>query len=409
MRLLVVIICLVATHSFLKCQIGIQTNLPKSVALNSEVTFNVKIKKGSTANFAKYQMDVPREVAVKEGDSKSGSFTFEENSVKIIWVMAPQEPEIIISFKLMTGVIPGKKTLVQKYFYIENDDKKQIEMEPLTFLVKDSSSTEPFVSPAEYTEVAPKALPSLLTTTINAAEIGTKNPALLIQQVLQLKKDSRDAYAVGEKEKKKGEQKLAEANDAMAKAEAVTDENEKKIAVEKATELKLKAENDIQVADRVLVLAKSLEDNADEIDAINRTVNPDSYSTDPKIAVANKKNVAATGSAPETSKTLNMDEPEVLNTDKKKSKDREKDKERDKEAEKGLVYKIQLGAFSKEPSKRDFKAIGKVKISEENGMFKVLYGSYSFKEDAFKQREQIIAKGFDGFVVAYEDGVRVFK
>lgn len=71
------------------------------------------------------------------------------------------------------------------------------------------------------------------------------------------------------------------------------------------------------------------------------------------------------------------------------------------------MYKIQLGAFSKEPARRDFKSIGKVKITEENGMYKVLYGSYTSKEEAFKERELILGKGFDGFVVSYQDGVRV--
>ena len=76
-------------------------------------------------------------------------------------------------------------------------------------------------------------------------------------------------------------------------------------------------------------------------------------------------------------------------------------------AENGLVFKIQLGAFSKEPNKSDFKALGKVKVSQENGLYKVLLGNFNSKEEAFKQREQIIAKGFDGFVVSYQDGVRV--
>ena len=106
---------------------------------------------------------------------------------------------------------------------------------------------------------------------------------------------------------------------------------------------------------------------------------------------------------------MNLNEADKPATDKNNSKNL-KSKEKEPEAatiESGLVFKIQLGAFSKEPSKSDFKSIGKVKITQENGMYKVLYGSYSSKEEAFKQREQILGKGFDGFVVSYQDGVRV--
>lgn len=423
MKRILVLVCLTVLQASLKAQVSLQTNLPKAVALNSEVTFDVKIKKGNTSNFAKYQMEVPREVLIKEVDSKSGSFTFEENVVKIIWVIAPSDPEVTISLKLITGVVPGKKLFTSKYFYVENDNKKQVETEPLVIAFKDSVSSGPSVSTSEMINIVERPAVSLLTTTINAAEISTKNPALLIQQVLQLKKDSRDAFAVGEREKKKAETKLAEANDAMEKANALTDENEKKAAQEKASQAKVKAENDMEVAVRVLALAKSLEDNANEIDAINRSVNPDSYSKDPKIA---SNNTPKTTNEVDKGTPVNLDEPETENgsssADKKSKKKKEKEAAREAkeqkeaaesnepesgEVEKGLVYKVQLGAFSKEPSKRDFKSIGKVKISQEDGMYKVLHGSYSSKEEAFKKREEAIGKGFDAFVVSYRDGVRV--
>ncbi len=153
----------------------------------------------------------------------------------------------------------------------------------------------------------------------------------------------------------------------------------------------------MEVASRVLILAKSLEDNANEIEAINRSVNPLSYSGQ-SVASSPAPRLNTDSSTPETSTTINLDEPE--NNTNTNSKEPEP-------VENGLVYKIQLGAFSKEPSRSDFKALGKIKISLENGMYKVLFGSYVSKEEAFKQREQIIGKGFDGFVVSYQDGIRV--
>ncbi len=179
-------------------------------------------------------MEVPRGMNIKEVDVKSGSFTFEDNVVKIIWVMAPAEPEFGISLKLNSGVIAGRKSFGQKYFYVENDDKKEVDMESFTVVVKDSVSSTASVSTEEFITLYPREMPSLLTTTINAAEISTKNPELLKQQVLQLKKDSKDAFIVGEREKRKAELLLSQANEAMIKAEGITDENEKKSAQDKA-------------------------------------------------------------------------------------------------------------------------------------------------------------------------------
>jgi len=411
MKRIPVMFCLMVLQTFLNGQITMQTNLPKAVPLNSEITFEVKIKKGSTSNFAKYQIEMPRGVVIKEVDVKSGSFTLEENIIKIIWVMVPAEPEFGISLKLITGVVPGKKNFIQKYFYVENEDKKEVEMEPVTVMFKDSVSSSASVSTEEFITVVPKAMPSLLTTTINAAEISTKNPGLLIQQVMQLKKDSKDAYIVGEREKRKAELNISEAEAAISKAEKITDETEKKVALEKASRAKQKGQDDLEVAEKVLKLAKSLEDNANEIETINRSVNPDSYSgqnqkADPIIAARNRASSSSSGTA--TAISIDEDEGNASTTTTKTNLKTARKKEPEQSAnESGLVYKIQLGAFSKKPSKSDFNAIGKVKITEENGMYKVLYGSYSSREEALKQREQIINKGFDGFVVSYQDGVRV--
>lgn len=398
MKRILVLVSVVFSVSVLECQISMQTNLPKVVPVNTDITFEVKIDKGASTNFAKYQMEVPRGATIKEVDSKSGSFTFEDNQVKIIWVMVPHEPEITISMKLNTGVIAGKKIFGQKYFYVENDDKKEVEMEPYIIHIRDTVVPGEFAAASEFMPVAAKTQPSLLTTTINAAEISTKNPELLKQQVMQLKKDSRDAYEVGEREKRKAQINLDEANKAIAAADAIADENEKKAALDKANTAKTKAENDLEVASRVLVLAKSLSDNADEIENINRSVNPTSYSGMP-VASTPHTHVNAAGNTIET--TAPASQPETITVPETETPAGAT------APESGLVYKIQLGAFSKEPAKSDFRALGKVKISQENGMYKVLYGSYASKDEAFRQREQIIKKGFDGFVVSYQDGVRV--
>lgn len=74
----------------------------------------------------------------------------------------------------------------------------------------------------------------------------------------------------------------------------------------------------------------------------------------------------------------------------------------------GLVFKIQLAASPTDPGKTKYAALGSnCNINKEDGMYKVLYGSYATKEDALKARDEIAAKGFNGFLVKYQNGVRV--
>jgi cell division protein FtsN len=405
MRSILIIFYVLVVHSAVQSQVTMQTNLPSAIPLNTELTFEVKINKGALTNFSKYQLEVPPGVIVQEVDSKLGSFAVEDNRVKIIWVIAPAEPEFGIQMKLIAGSTAGVKAFVHKYFYMESDNKKEIEMQPLLVAFKDSAAAPSSVSTAPFIVLQPKTA-SLLTTTINPAEISTKNPEVLKQQVFQLKKDSKDAYVVGEREKSKAGLKLTEANAAIAKAETLTNEDEKKVALNKANSDKQKAEEDLEVAERVLALAKSLEDNANEIETINRSINPASYSGQGAIPQVTTDLTATDVSS--SQKDIEKLKESFKSSDKAEvSASGAKEKEAADVVSTGLVYRVQVGAFGKEPSRSDFKTLGKVTVTSEGGMFKVLVGSFNTKEEALKRREQVIGKGFDGFVVSYQNGVRI--
>ena len=76
-------------------------------------------------------------------------------------------------------------------------------------------------------------------------------------------------------------------------------------------------------------------------------------------------------------------------------------------SEAGMTYRVQLGAFTIEPSKNKFTSAGAVKIDLIDGMYKVTTGNFTSKEEAIKFRDQLQAKGFSGFVAKYKDGKRV--
>jgi cell division protein FtsN len=410
MKRILVIIKVVLIHS-LQGQITMETNLPSVLPINSETTFEVKIKKGNLTNFSKYQMEVPEGIVIKENDNKTGSFSFEENKAKVIWVITPADPEFSISMKLVAGNTPGAKPFGIRYFYMENEDKKEIEMMPITVVFKDSAAGTTPVIEGPFTTLIPKN--AALSTTINPTEINTKNPAVLIQQVMQLRKDSKDAFKVGATEKAKAEAKLKDANSEIAKAEQIKNEDDRKIALDKANLEKQKAENDLAVAERVIVLAKSLEDNANQIETINRSLNPGAFNPTANVTSNHVANTASTNAVAAGEHKNGQTKDNSSNKDIDKLKEsfkasgNEPDGNESSAPESGLVYKVQVGAFGKEPLTSDFKGIGKVTVRTEGGMYKVLVGSFTSKEDALKKREQVIGKGFDGFVVSYKDGIRV--
>lgn len=107
-------------------QVTMVTNIPAAVAPNAILNIEVKLNKGSIGNFSKYEMELPEGFSAREGNSKTGYFTFEKNRVKIVWVTLPTEAEFIFSFKLNTPTNVGPVVLTQKFFYIESGVKKEV-------------------------------------------------------------------------------------------------------------------------------------------------------------------------------------------------------------------------------------------------------------------------------------------
>jgi hypothetical protein len=82
------------------------------------------------------------------------------------------------------------------------------------------------------------------------------------QEAKQLSLDAKEANVVGQKQKAEAEKKLLESNEALKVAETLTNDDEKKSAIEKIAVEKKSAENEMLVAERVLSYAKSLDEDA---------------------------------------------------------------------------------------------------------------------------------------------------
>ncbi len=73
----------------------------------------------------------------------------------------------------------------------------------------------------------------------------------------------------------------------------------------------------------------------------------------------------------------------------------------------GIIYLIQIGTFGADPGKSKYATLGKVTIEKVVNSYKVLIGDFSTKEEAQKKREELISKGYNGFIVSYQNGQRV--
>lgn len=277
------IITLFALSCFsgLYAQITVTSNLPSNINSGSSFDAEVKINKGTVGNFAKYQMDAPAGYVVSAIDVKGGNFTFENQRAKIVWVSIPSEAEVVIKFKIQANndaANPG--TFMQKFFYLENNEKKEV----------DGGNT---------------------VVTIGG---GVSTPV------------------------------------------AVNTPTETKPTETKPTETKVTETKPVETK---VVETKPVETKVVETKPVETKVTENSTAR-----------VSSTSEA-------------------------------------GMTFRVQLGAFTTEPSKSKFSSAGKVNIDMINGMYKVTVGNFNTKEEAIKFRDELSAKGYNGFIAKYKDGKRI--
>lgn len=267
-------------------QISITTNIPSNVSVGSNIDVDVKIEKGGIGNFAKYQIDVPEGYSVFSTENKGGNFTFDQQRAKIVWVSVPSETEFTIKFKfLVNSSAPASGTINQKFFYLENNEKREFEATPITI-----STGGGAVAASNTNNNGNNATNSTPVETVKSTPVETL----------------------------------------------------------KSTPVETVKSTPVETV---------------------KSTNPTSASGGNTSAVA-KTNTASASEA-------------------------------------GMTFKVQLGAFSTQPSKGKFAAAGNINIEFIDGMYKVTSGSFSSKDEAIKHRDNLQSKGMNGFIVKYKDGKRV--
>ena len=276
----------IASFTSVFSQITINANFPSNMNSASTVDADVKINKGAVGNFAKYQLDVPVGYVISIVDAKGGNFTFENQRAKIVWVSVPSEPEFTIKLKVQANsdaTNPG--TFLQKFYYLENNEKKEVEAAPAIINIGGGSA----VAATTPTETKPVTT----STPVETTPVTTTTPS---------------------------ETKPTETKQVITSTPVET----KPVTTTTPTETK--------------------------------PVKPVTTSSS---------------------------------------------------SEAGMTFKVQIGAYSTQPSKSKFSGAGNVNIDLINGMYKVTVGNFKTLDDAVKHRDELKSKGYNGFIAKYKDGVRI--
>lgn len=183
--------------------VTISGNFPKNVKPGTEFTTEITINKGNVGGFAKLQIDVPQGFTVKEGDSKTGNFSFAPNIAKIIWTSMPSDAEFTVKFTFIADVsVSGTKTITSKFSYINNNIKEFAEMTPTEIAVGEASTESPIVTAQTATETPTTITPVSENTTTNPiSSTGEPNSTIISSRTIT-NGDNSNEYNVEVKIKK---------------------------------------------------------------------------------------------------------------------------------------------------------------------------------------------------------------
>ena len=460
MKLTLTIFCAFYISFFVnsQTQIVVSNDLPNKIAINTSLEFNLKIKKDTISQDFNYYLEVPQGISIIGLDLKSGEFSFNDNVANIKWNILPVEPEFSVILKLISSEKVGKMAFTQRVTYPFEASSKEEKMDPfyIQFGEADSainntnvtiSEESKIISPSQseasntisaveasntqtvtsdqitpsapitdnnVPQANPDSLLSQFTSKIQPIETDNKSINELIQQAFQLRQDAKAANITGLKEKAEAQNLLSLSSEEFKVADTIVDVKKKNQALENASKKKLKAENNDLAANKIIELAKSLNESADAIDRIVQNKN----NSDLKKELTNKGDQTENGNQKEkedqSEKSNNSDKIAKESKNKKDNEADEKSSSKVKSffskknrSEDEIEYRVQIGSFVSKPNKSKFKGIRKLEITKESDLYKALVGSFDSRDEALIQKNELISKGFDAFIVTYKGGLRV--
>lgn len=122
--------------------------------------------------------------SASEIDSKGGSFTFTDNSVKIIWISPPSTDQFIMSYKITTPANgAGAIEIGGKFSYVVGNERKVFEVVPQVIYIGEAvAKKEPAKenikenTPAPSPEVKTEDIKTIVSEPVKTAAPKTETP-----------------------------------------------------------------------------------------------------------------------------------------------------------------------------------------------------------------------------------------
>jgi hypothetical protein len=143
--------------------------MPDAIEAGTEIQVNITIHKGNMTGFARFQQDLPYGFTAESVDPANADFNFQDQKVRLIWLNLPEEQQFTISYKIKANErLSGNIDLEGRFSYIENNERKFIDIQPKALTITPSPNVDPamIVDVRDYVKTAALVIPSSQATKV---------------------------------------------------------------------------------------------------------------------------------------------------------------------------------------------------------------------------------------------------
>jgi len=400
--------------------VTLNTNFPENAKPGSEFTAEVTITKGSNAGFAKFQLELPQGFSAKEADSKGGSFTLSGQTAKIIWTSVPSSPEFTVKMTItVDGSANGDYVVTGKYSYIDNNNKQQVDMSPVTVKVTSDAVATTTQPDTTNTVSAVKEGDAAIAVTRNITP-GTTEGEYEVE--LKIKKDAVKGFAKLQEKMPDGFVAVAGKNDESSFNFSASEKAAKfiwtsipareellvsyKLVPKKGVKPKMPAFVEGEFSYLENQQSKKYAVERQELPAVAEPVATNTIAPTNTVEPVNTNTVVAndpviTETTVPTTTITGTAEPAKTETTQATSQQKNSN----------VHYSVQVGAFKMGVNVEALSArysLSGVSTEMQDGFTKCITGKHEEYRSARDARENIRSKGVsDAFVTAYNTGRRI--
>ncbi len=123
--------------------INITMQAPNVVTAGTEFEVKLTLDKPGIEGFSRFQQNIPPGLEAVAAASANADFTFTDNRLRLIWLRMPQQNEITVTYKIKIDQrLKGSFTLGGKFSYIENNERKSIDVSPVAIKILPSPTVD---------------------------------------------------------------------------------------------------------------------------------------------------------------------------------------------------------------------------------------------------------------------------